>query len=130
LGPSIPAIHKKNHLLDMAQQKKLKLMTNTKTPNYGVYSKLQELIKRTRSIASMAEPIFVVAKGIQKGFIFLYDIRKASMESLITCSIHNTNKIVTQINAIGFQKIELARQTCVASSERSYGAVSCKIKLP
>jgi hypothetical protein len=97
-------------------------MTNPKTPNYGVYSKLQELIKRTRSIASMAEPIFVVAKGIQKGFIFLYDIRKAS--------IHNTNKIVTQINAIGFQKIELARQTCVASSERSYGAVSYKIKLP
>lgn len=102
----------------MAQQKiKLKLMTNTKTPNYGVYSKLQELIKRTRSIASMAEPIFVVAKGIQKGFIFLYDIRKASMESLITCSIHNTNKIVTQINVIGFQKIELARQTCVASAK-------------
>lgn len=65
----------------------------------------------------MAEPIFVVAKGIQKGFIFLYDIRKASMESLITCSIHNTNKIVTQINVIGFQKIELARQTCVASAK-------------
>jgi hypothetical protein len=40
----------------------------------------------------MAEPIFVVAKGIQKGFIFLYDIRKASMESLITCSIHKQQK--------------------------------------
>jgi hypothetical protein len=39
------------------------------------------LFKQTRSIASMAEPIFVVAKGTQKGFIFLYEILKASMAS-------------------------------------------------
>ena len=46
--------------------------------------------KHTRSIASMAEPIFVVAKGTQKGFIFLYEIRKASMASLKTCLIHKS----------------------------------------
>ena len=34
----------------------------------------------------MAEPIFVVAKGTQKGFIFLYETLKASMASLKTCS--------------------------------------------
>ena len=44
--------------------------------------------KLTRSIASMAEPIFVVAKGTQKGFIFLYEILKASIASLKTCSKH------------------------------------------
>lgn len=48
--------------------------------------------KQTRSIASMAEPIFVVAKGTQKGFIFLYEIRKASMASLKTCLMHKRTK--------------------------------------
>jgi hypothetical protein len=32
----------------------------------------------------MAEPIFVVAKGTQKGFTFLYEILKASIASLKT----------------------------------------------
>ena len=36
---------------------------------------------QTRSIASMAEPIFVVAKGIVKGLILLYETRKASTAS-------------------------------------------------
>jgi hypothetical protein len=58
-------------------------------------------IKLTRSIASMAEPMFVVAKGTQKGFIFLYETLKASIASLKTCSKHKTPKTSSQfiINA-------------------------------
>lgn len=37
-------------------------------------------------MASMAEPMFVVAKGTQKGFIFLYEILNASIASLKTCT--------------------------------------------
>lgn len=54
-------------------------------------------LKQTRSIASMAEPIFVVAKGTQKGFIFLYETRRASIASLKTCSSHETHKKVTTL---------------------------------
>jgi hypothetical protein len=36
----------------------------------------------------MAEPMFVVAKGTQKGFIFLYETLKASIASLKTYSKH------------------------------------------
>ena len=38
----------------------------------------------TRSMASMAEPMLVVTKGMQKGFIFLYDTFSAAMASLNT----------------------------------------------
>lgn len=47
-------------------------------------------------MANMAEPMFVVAKGTQKGFIFLYEIRKASIASLKTCS-HNKRKEIRQL---------------------------------
>lgn len=50
------------------------------------------LFKQTRSIASMAEPIFVVAKGTQKGFIFLYEILKASTASLKTCRTEKSKR--------------------------------------
>lgn len=43
--------------------------------------------KLTKSIPSMADPMFVVAKGTQKGFIFLYEIFKASTASEKTCSM-------------------------------------------
>lgn len=39
----------------------------------------------TISIASMAEPIFIDEKGIQKGFSFLYETLSASNVSEKTC---------------------------------------------
>lgn len=41
----------------------------------------------------MAEPILVVAKGTQKGFIFLYETLNASIASLKTCSIHKNSQL-------------------------------------
>lgn len=43
-------------------------------------------------MASIAEPIFVVAKGTQKGFIFLYEILKASSASQKTYSKYKLAK--------------------------------------
>lgn len=38
--------------------------------------------------------MLVVAKGTQKGFIFLYEILKASIASLKTCHIENNNNFI------------------------------------
>lgn len=93
------------------------------------YSK-HRLIGLTKSIANMAEPIFVVANGTQNGFIFRYETLSASTASLKTCS-HIQKFLISVHNQLTHSKVSFwqpywqvnkdtaAWQSCRQKLERS-----------